>query len=266
MELADYDFRIEFIPGKVNDVADALSRLNAAEPSDASQSIEFRDYLRDQEVMSVDLELLMADTVFAADVSTAHDHLQQLGGEDRHLSSWTDFADPVGTDAMLAEVTRQQTLDLSARCNESVYMSDDLRCDVYASVAHSSAGKNAQTKNGGTGESGGQSEEASADAATTSTDNTVSGRKRAPVGGNSEDDDDSSVPDGPPVADTPTTQSPETDAQRERQEQQEALAASLHRAGVLNLYRRSCGLMSKPTSSTGWNCWTVPAWLPPVPL
>eukprot|EP01046_Picozoa_sp_COSAG06_P074707 COSAG06_NODE_22980_length_706_cov_1.431631_2_plen_54_part_01 len=46
MELADYDFRIEFIPGKVNDVADALSRLNAAEPSDASQSIEFRDYLK----------------------------------------------------------------------------------------------------------------------------------------------------------------------------------------------------------------------------
>ena len=27
MELAEYDFRIEFIPGKVNDVADALSRL-----------------------------------------------------------------------------------------------------------------------------------------------------------------------------------------------------------------------------------------------
>eukprot|EP01046_Picozoa_sp_COSAG06_P028660 COSAG06_NODE_2599_length_6600_cov_3.522074_4_plen_52_part_00 len=48
-------------------------------------------------------------------------------------------------------------------------MSDDLWCDVYASVTHSSAGKNAQTKNGGTGESDGQSEEASADAATTST-------------------------------------------------------------------------------------------------
>ena len=162
MELADYDFRIEFIPGKVNDVADALSRLNAAEPSDASQSIEFRDYLRDQEVMSMDLELLMADAIFAADVSTAHDHLQQLGGEDRHLGSWTDFADPCGTDAMLAEVTRQQTLDLSARCNESVYMSDDLWCDVYASVARSSSGKD-----GGAGESNGLAGGASADASKT---------------------------------------------------------------------------------------------------
>ena len=60
MELAEYDFRIEFIPGKVNDVADGLSRLIAAEPAPERESIEFRDYLRDHEVMSLELASVVA--------------------------------------------------------------------------------------------------------------------------------------------------------------------------------------------------------------
>lgn len=44
MELADYDFRIEFIPGKVNDVADAMSCLHAAEPAEAPQ-LDFPGHL-----------------------------------------------------------------------------------------------------------------------------------------------------------------------------------------------------------------------------
>ena len=43
MELANYDFRIEYIPGKVNDVADALSRLQLAEPASESDGIELTD-------------------------------------------------------------------------------------------------------------------------------------------------------------------------------------------------------------------------------
>ena len=38
LELSEYSFRIEFIPGKVNDVADALSRLRAA-TGDAADGI-----------------------------------------------------------------------------------------------------------------------------------------------------------------------------------------------------------------------------------
>ena len=56
LELADYNFRIEYIPGKCQDVADALSRLLHTEPNDNSNGIEFRDYLREQEAMAQEVE------------------------------------------------------------------------------------------------------------------------------------------------------------------------------------------------------------------
>ena len=43
LELMDYPIRIEYIPGKVNDVADALSRLMDAGPADVSSAIEVQD-------------------------------------------------------------------------------------------------------------------------------------------------------------------------------------------------------------------------------
>eukprot|EP01043_Picozoa_sp_COSAG02_P016992 COSAG02_NODE_760_length_17479_cov_23.555178_14_plen_91_part_00 len=49
LELAQYNFRIEFIPGCVNDVADGLSRLLDSAPNATEQGIEFRDYLREQD-------------------------------------------------------------------------------------------------------------------------------------------------------------------------------------------------------------------------
>ena len=51
LELNGYDVRIEFIPGRVNDVADALSRLMDSRPNEVSEGIEFRDYLREQDVV-----------------------------------------------------------------------------------------------------------------------------------------------------------------------------------------------------------------------
>ena len=67
MELAEYDFRIEFVPGRLNDVADALSRLMAEGPNDKENSIEFRDYLRDLEVSYESIETMFASDEFAVD-------------------------------------------------------------------------------------------------------------------------------------------------------------------------------------------------------
>ena len=118
MELADYDFRIEFIPGKVNDAADALSRLHAATPADATSSIEFRDYLREQEVMCADTELLFADYVFATEWDDTSAAIEKLGEEDAHITDalpheWRGFVDPTGVDTYLAQVVSQHSLQLS---------------------------------------------------------------------------------------------------------------------------------------------------------
>eukprot|EP01043_Picozoa_sp_COSAG02_P076649 COSAG02_NODE_16385_length_1087_cov_150.478745_2_plen_84_part_00 len=55
LELAEFSFRIEFIPGKVNDVADALSRLRTSTADMATRSVEFQDFVREQQAMTADV-------------------------------------------------------------------------------------------------------------------------------------------------------------------------------------------------------------------
>ncbi len=86
MELAEYDFRIEFVPGWLNDVADALSRLMVEEPNDKENSIEFRDYLRDFEVSYESVETMFASDEFVVDWDVASDSLHSLGEEDDHIT------------------------------------------------------------------------------------------------------------------------------------------------------------------------------------
>ena len=145
MELADYDFRIEFIPGKVNDVADALSRLHAATPADASSSIEFRDYLREQEVMCADTELLFADYVFATEWDDTSAAIEKLGEEDSHITDalpheWRGFVDPTGVDTYLAQVVSQHSLQLSQRCNAAAYLACGQFADIYSGMQAKAAG------------------------------------------------------------------------------------------------------------------------------
>ena len=151
MELADYDFRIEFIPGKVNDVADALSRLHKATLADASSSIEFRDYLREQEVMCADTELLFADCGFAAEWDCASVEIEKLGEEDAHITDslpheWRGFVDPTGVDTYLAQVVSQHSLQLSQRCNASAYLACGQFADIYSGVQAQSAGDDKASK------------------------------------------------------------------------------------------------------------------------
>jgi hypothetical protein len=47
LELMDYPLRIEYIPGAVNEVADALSRLLDTTPADVATSIEVQDAVAD---------------------------------------------------------------------------------------------------------------------------------------------------------------------------------------------------------------------------
>ena len=123
MELAEYDFRIEFIPGKVNDVADALSRLVDAGPAPAAESIEFRDYLRENDVMVMDIEPLFASVEFTTEWEAASAQLQRLGGEDDHLNidGVAEYRDPTHLHTFLSEVSSIHALDFAERCNFNAY-------------------------------------------------------------------------------------------------------------------------------------------------
>ena len=82
LELSDYSFKLEYIPGKLNDVADCLSRLLEAPPDAAWKSIEFRDYLRESHALVSD-QILMSDLgeTFEADFAAGRPNaLHCLGG------------------------------------------------------------------------------------------------------------------------------------------------------------------------------------------
>ena len=89
LELDGYDMRIEFdIPGRVNDVADALSRLMDSRPNEVSEGIEFRDYLREQDVMSNLTEAMMSEPTFLAEWQSAEQSIAEMHLEDGHLNGF----------------------------------------------------------------------------------------------------------------------------------------------------------------------------------
>ena len=141
MELVDYNFRIEFVPGRLNDVADAISRLQQAGPAEASQSIEFRDYLVESGVLTADVELLYADPAWAAEYDAAGVELEQLGGVDAHIAAalppdWCQFLDPAGAEAFGVETVHHHALNLSQRCNSEAYLNCPSFAAAYRTAQH----------------------------------------------------------------------------------------------------------------------------------
>ena len=125
---------------------DALSRRHAAEPADATASIEFRDHVREQEVMTADTELLFADYEFATEWNDNSTTIEKLGKEDAHVMDaltpeWRGFVDPTGVDAYLAQVVSQQSLQLAQRGNSSAYLACEQFADIHSGVQSKSAGE-----------------------------------------------------------------------------------------------------------------------------
>ena len=148
LELSDYNFKIEYIPGPKNDVADALSRLLKTRPSDATESIEFHDAL--QETWAADAAARQAEegtgrrradsteevrqplvtaiaaaqisdepaaAQFNADFGTATEDLVSWGGEDADTldclpTLWQPFADPTGFESMASQMVKVKELEL----------------------------------------------------------------------------------------------------------------------------------------------------------
>ena len=129
LELAQYDFRIEFIPGCVNDVADGLSRLLESEPNASENGIEFRDYLREQEtVQAIDVSLSMPE--FSSDWEAAGVYIEKLHQEDDHLREFSMFADPLLAASTDVEAVSTKAFELREQCNTAAYE----RCPQFSSV------------------------------------------------------------------------------------------------------------------------------------
>ena len=170
MELSDRDFRIEFILGKVNDVAGAQSRLHAAGPSDATHFIEFRDYLNSQDV---DSDLFYVDSSFAMEGDAAPAHIDSRGGEDAHITKakfhlprkWRHYIylDPA-REALAME--QHHGIELLQRRNVGacVYVECPAFARLFKSVRRDRT-NNEQTKSDGNKESAGDNKEAAGDTA-----------------------------------------------------------------------------------------------------
>lgn len=148
LELSDYNFKIEYIPGPKNDVADALSRLLKTQPSDATESIEFHDALRETwaadaaarqaktetgepqadsteavrqplvtAMAAAQIKDELAATQFNADYRAAAEDLVSWGEEDADTldclpTLWQPFADPTGFESMASQMVKVKELEL----------------------------------------------------------------------------------------------------------------------------------------------------------
>lgn len=137
LELSDYDFRIEYIPGPKNDVADALSRLLTSTPSDATESIEFRDALKQtwNPVVAEDSVEHMSMIVAAAQIGSTSEHHEfttSFEAASRDLidwededpdtieclpTAWRDFADPAGFDNFASHMVNHAEILMRQQVN-----------------------------------------------------------------------------------------------------------------------------------------------------
>ena len=59
-------------------------------PNDASQGIEFRDYLREKDIMSTPIDAMMSDPDFRRDWDQATFAIADMHRKDKHLRLFTD--------------------------------------------------------------------------------------------------------------------------------------------------------------------------------
>ena len=106
LELMDYPLRIEYIPGAVNEVADALSRLLDTTPADVASSIEVQDAVAD--ALRHANETTVSSAQFQTDWEQASAELDRWGGEDAHTidllpTAWRQYPDPTALGSHAAQ-------------------------------------------------------------------------------------------------------------------------------------------------------------------